>query len=66
MMGAYGGKKKGKQAKIGDWIIWKPTGTIGKVIEFITTGSLRKLVIKTKSGVTQEVYDNKKVYEIIK
>lgn len=52
-------------AKIGEWILWKPTGIIGQVIERKTKGTLRKLIIKLKDGSITEVYDNRKAYDIL-
>ena len=54
-----------RHAKIGDWIIWKPTEEKGQVVEYKTRGSLRIFVIKLMDGSTKEVYDNIKVYDVI-
>lgn len=71
----YNGKKKikinvsnrasQKYAAIGDWIIWKPTRVIGKVVRQYSKGTLHKIVLCTKTGSEIEVYDNPKLYEKI-
>ena len=53
------------KVKVGDWIQWKPTRTVGKVVGFKRNGSLQKIVIRTKGGSEMEVYDNPKVYVFI-
>lgn len=57
---------RGSKATLGNWIIWKPTGIIGKVVRFIRIGSLNKIVLQLKDGKETEVYDNPKAYEILK
>ena len=54
-------------ALVGDWIKWKPTGVIGKVVGFKRFGSsgTRKIVLQKKDGTKTEVYDNPDEYEII-
>lgn len=56
---------KRSKAKYGNWIKWNPTGVTGKVIGFKKSGSLQKIVIRTKKGNEIEVYDNPKVYDVV-
>lgn len=56
---------KRTMVKVGNWIHWKPTGDVGKVIGFKNVGSVQKIVIRMKSGSELEVYDNPRAYEII-
>lgn len=56
---------KKSKANYGNWIKWNPTGVTGKVIGFKNSGSLQKIVIRTKDGNEVEVYDNPKLFEII-
>lgn len=63
---SFGSKKNGV-LMIGDWIKWKPTGVIGKVIGFKNYGSSgsRKILLQKKDGTITEVYDNRRAYEIV-
>ena len=51
---------------LGTWIKWKPTNEIGKVVRFLQKGSLHKIVVRKKNGEEIDVYDNPRMYEIIK
>lgn len=53
------------KAEIGNWIQWKPTGDVGKVIGFKTVGPVDKIVLRLKGGSELEVYNNPRAYEII-
>ena len=55
-----------RNALIGDFIIWRPTGEIGKVVRFEIDGNLRKIVLKLKNKEYIKVYDNIKMYDIVK
>ncbi len=52
-------------ARIGNWILWKPSGVIGKVVRFEYIGSLQKLVLQLKNGEEIKVFDIPKSYDII-
>lgn len=56
---------KKRNAVIGEFIRWRPTGESGKVVRYTYSGNVRKLVIKLKQGEYTEVYDNKLLYDII-
>lgn len=58
-------KKKRSKAKIGDWILWKPTGDKGKVIELKNVGPVKKLVLSLRGDCRMEVYDNPQAYDIL-
>lgn len=58
--------RKGSILTVGTWILWKPTNIIGKVVKFMSNGSLNKVTLRLKNGTEIEVYDNPKTYEIIK
>lgn len=58
--------RKGSFLTVGTWILWKPTNIIGKVVKFMSNGSLNKVTLRLKNGTEIEVYDNPKTYEIIK
>lgn len=60
----YTSSRKGK-LKIGDWIVWEPTNTVGKVIRFRQVGSAQKILIQSKDGRQIEVFDNPDAYSII-
>ena len=53
-----------RNALIGEYIIWKPTGDIGKVVRYEIDGNLRKIVLRLKSMEYIKVYDNKKLFDI--
>ena len=57
--------KHGSKVVVGNWIKWKPTGDIGKVVGFKTVGSVPKLILHIKGGSELEVYDNPRAYDII-
>ncbi len=54
-----------RNALIGEYIIWKPTGDVGKVVRYEIDGNLRKIVLRLKSMEYIKVYDNKKLYDIV-
>ena len=54
-----------RNALIGEYIIWRPTGEIGKVVRYEIDGNLRKIVLRLKSMEYIKVYDNKKLYDIV-
>jgi hypothetical protein len=54
-----------RNALIGEYIIWKPTGDVGKVVRYEINGNLRKIVLRLKSMEYIKVYDNKKLYDIV-
>ena len=58
--------RKGSILTVGTWILWKPTNIIGKVVKFMSKGSMNKILLRLKNGTEIEVYDNPKTYEIIK
>ncbi len=57
--------KRRRKAYIGNWIKWKPTGDIGKVVAFKTVGRITKLILQLKGGSELEVFDNPQAYDII-
>lgn len=59
------GNSSRKYAVIGCWIQWKPTGEIGKVTSFFREGQVRKMIIRTKSGIEKVVYDNPSAYDVV-
>lgn len=61
----YKSSLSGPKLSIGKWIIWKPTGAVGKIDGFIYKGSVRKIILQLKNGDKIEVYDNPKAYEIM-
>ena len=58
-------EKVQRNALIGETIIWRPTGEIGKVVRFEQCGNLRKIVLRLKSKEYIEVYDNRKMYDVV-
>lgn len=54
-----------RNALIGEYIIWRPTGDIGKVVRYEIDGNLRKIVLRLRSMEYIKVYDNKKLYDIV-
>ena len=54
-----------RKAVIGDYIVWRPTGEMGKVVRFESVGNLRKIVLKIKSKEYITVYDNWKMYDVV-
>ena len=54
-----------RKALIGDYIVWRPTGEMGKVVRFESVGSLRKIVLKITSKEYITVYDNWKMYDVV-
>jgi len=54
-----------RKALIGDYIIWRPTGEIGKVVRFEIDGNLRKIVLKLRNKEYIKVYDNIKMYDVV-
>lgn len=54
-----------RKALIGDYIIWRPTEEMGKVVRFEIDGNLRKIVLKLRSKEYIKVYDNWKMYDVI-
>lgn len=54
-----------RKALIGDTIIWRPTGEVGKVVRFELEGNLQKIVLKLKSKEYIKVYDNWKMYDVL-
>ncbi len=62
---SFDGKKNRSKADIGDWILWKPTGDKGKVIDFKNVGPVQKLVLSLRGDCRMEVYDNPLAYDIL-
>ena len=56
---------KKTKVKVGDWIQWKPTGDVGKIIGFKQLGPIQKIVLRLKGGSEMEVYDNPHAYDVI-
>ena len=56
---------KKTKVKVGDWIQWKPTGDVGKIIGFKQLGPIQKIVLRLKGGSEMEVYDNPQAYDVI-
>lgn len=54
-----------RKALIGDYIIWRPTEEMGKVVRFEIDGNLRKIVLKLRSKEYIKVYDNWKMYDVV-
>ncbi len=52
-------------ALIGEYIRWRPTGEIGKVVRFELDGNVRKIVLRVNSKEYIKVYDNRKMYDVI-
>ena len=54
-----------RKALIGDYLVWRPTGEMGKVVRFESVGNLRKIVLKIKSKEYVKIYDNWKMYDVV-
>ena len=54
-----------RNALIGEYIRWRPTGEIGKVVRFELDGNVRKIVLRVNSKEYIKVYDNRKMYDVI-
>ena len=52
-------------ASIGDWIQWKPTEEVGKVIAFRDDEGVRKMLVRKKNGYEIEIPDNPNDYDIM-
>ena len=57
--------KKKTKAIVGSWIHWTPAGVVGKVIGFVFSGGIQKIVIQMKDGSRMEVFDNPNAYDVI-
>lgn len=53
-------------AEIGSWVKMKSDGVIGQVLYKFSAGSIKRMIVRTKSGYEIECDDNKDSYEIIK
>ena len=58
-------EKVQRHALIGETIIWRPTGEIGKVVRFELDGHLRKIVLRLRNKEYIKVYDNRKMYNVV-
>jgi len=58
-------EKVQRNALIGETIIWRPTGEIGKVVRFELDGNLRKIVLRLRNKEYIKVYDNRKMYDVV-
>ena len=54
-----------RNALIGEYLRWRPTGEIGKVVRFELDGNVRKIVLRVNSKEYIKVYDNRKMYDVI-
>ena len=59
------GQRRKVNASIGDWIQWKPTEEVGKVIAFRDDESVRKMLVRKKNGYEIEIPDNPNDYDIM-
>ena len=59
-------KRTHVKASIGDWILWKPTEEVGKVIAFRDDElGIRKMLVRKKNGYEIEILDHPRDYDII-
>lgn len=58
-------KRSKVNASLSDWIQWKPTEEVGKVIAFRDDEGVRKMLVRKKNGYEIEIPDNPNDYDIL-